>query len=94
MNSPEGILIMGTLGVGVKLGVIVISGVFVFVGILVSVSDYQQFINGISSKTPADDNGVVKVLSLGNPSILVTQCNNYALLSWAKEFYRYLSFFI
>jgi hypothetical protein len=58
----------------------------VFIGVLAPVSNYKQFIDGISSKTPADANGIVKVLSLGNPVILVTQYGNYALCAWANEY--------
>jgi hypothetical protein len=64
----------------------------IFIGGLAPVSDYKQFINGISSKTPADANGVVKVLSLGNPVILVTQCNNYALFTEANGYDNLLAY--
>lgn len=64
----------------------------IFVGALAPVSDYKQFINGISSKTPADANGVVKVLSLGNPVILVTQCNSYALFTESSEYDNLLAY--
>ncbi|MBN1974507.1 MAG: hypothetical protein JW787_12785 [Sedimentisphaerales bacterium] len=58
----------------------------IFIGVLAPVTDYKQFIDGIASKTPADSNGVAKILSLGNPVILVTQSGNNALITWANEY--------
>ena len=58
----------------------------IFIGVFAPVADYQQFLDGISSKTPADANGIVKVLSLGKPVILVTKDGNYALATWANQY--------
>ncbi len=64
----------------------------IFIGVLAPVTDYKQFIDGISSKTPVDSNGIVKVLSLGNPIILLSQCGNYALATWSGGYNNLLKF--
>ena len=54
----------------------------ILVGVLAPVTDYKQFISGISGRTPPDANGIVRV----NPGILITQYGNYALCAWANEY--------
>ncbi len=62
----------------------------IFAGILVPVSNYKQFIDGIANKTPADDKGVVKLPSLQN--ILVTQLGNCALMTWETNYDNLVKF--
>ncbi|MBN2589040.1 MAG: hypothetical protein JXA96_04200 [Sedimentisphaerales bacterium] len=62
----------------------------IFAGILVPVTNYQEFINGIANKTPTDDNGVVKLTSLQN--VLVTQLSNYALMTWEANYDNLVKF--
>ncbi len=62
----------------------------IFPGILVPVSNYQEFINGIANKTPADVNGIVKLPSLQN--ILMTQLGNYALMTWNTNYDNLLAY--
>ena len=64
----------------------------IYAGMLIPVTDYKQFINGISNKTPADENGVSTIISLGNPIILVTEYNQFALLSWKNDYNKMLEF--
>ena len=67
-----------------------IGDINIFAGILVPVTNYQAFIDGIANKTPADDNGVVKLTLLKN--VLVTQLNNYALVTWESNYDKLISY--
>ncbi len=64
----------------------------IFIGVLAPVTDYKQFLDGITNKTPADANGIVKVISLGKPIIMVTQDGDYALATWANEYDNLVTF--
>jgi hypothetical protein len=52
-----------------------------FIGALVPVTDYKQFIDGNPNLSPPDANGVSKNTSDGIPTLLVTQLGSYALFS-------------
>ncbi len=58
----------------------------VFIGGLVPVTDYKQFISGNPNCGQPDEKGVSKITSNGTPIILVTQAGNYALISWANDY--------
>lgn len=62
----------------------------IFAGILVPVSNYKQFIDGIANKTPADDKGIAKIPSLQN--ILVTELGNCALMTWEANYDNLVKF--
>ncbi len=62
----------------------------IFAGILVPVSNYQQFIDGITNKIPADDKGIAKLPSLQN--ILVTELGNNALMTWEANYDNLVKF--
>lgn len=58
----------------------------VFIGGLVPVTDYRQFISGNPNCNQPDERGVSKITSNGTPILLVTQAGNYALMSWANDY--------
>jgi hypothetical protein len=60
----------------------------IFVGILVPVTDYKQFIDGNQNCEQPDEKGVSKITKNGTPIMLATQSKNYALLSlsWANDY--------
>ena len=58
----------------------------VFIGGLVPVTDYKQFISGNPNCGQPDEKGVSKITSNGTPIMLVTQAGNYALISWANDY--------
>jgi len=53
----------------------------IFIGALMPITDYKQFIDGNPNLSPPDANGVSKITSDGTPTLLVTQLGSYALLS-------------
>ncbi len=57
-----------------------------FVGALVSVTDYRQLISGNPNCSQPDEKGVSKITSNGTPIMLITQAGNYALISWANDY--------
>jgi hypothetical protein len=61
-----------------------------FVGALVSVTDYRQLISGNPNCSQPDEKGVSKITSNGTPIMLVTQAGNYALISWANDYEKLL----
>lgn len=62
----------------------------IFPGILVPVTNYQEFLNGISSKNDADANGITKIALFGNS--LVTQVGSYALLTSPNSYDNLLQY--
>ncbi len=58
----------------------------VFIGGLVPVTDYKQFISGNPNCGQPDEKGVSKITSNGTPIMLVTRAGNYALISWANDY--------
>ena len=58
----------------------------VFIGGLVPVTDYKQFISGNPNCGQPDEKGVSKIASNGTPIMLVTRAGNYALISWANDY--------
>jgi len=58
----------------------------VFIGGLVPITDYKQFISGNPNCSQPDEKGVSKITSNGTPIMLVTQAGNYALISWANDY--------
>jgi len=54
----------------------------VFIGGLISVTDYRQLISGNPNCSQPDEKGISKITSNGTPIMLVTQVGNYALISW------------
>ncbi len=61
-----------------------------FVGALVSVTDYRQLISGNPNCSQPDEKGVSKITSNGTPVMLLTQAGNYALISWANDYDKLL----
>ena len=57
-----------------------------FVGILVPVTDYKQFIEGNTNCTEPDDKGISKITMNGAPIMLAAKAGNYALISWANVY--------
>ncbi len=57
-----------------------------FIGALVSVTDYRQLISGNPNCSQPDEKGISKITSNGTPIMLVTQVGNYALISWANDY--------
>ena len=57
-----------------------------FVGILVPVTDYKQFISDNPNCGEPDEKGISKITNNGAPILLVTQAGNYALMSWANDY--------
>jgi hypothetical protein len=51
------------------------------IGVLVPVTDYNQFITGISNNIKPDDKGIAKITKDGNDVMLITQSGNYALIT-------------
>ncbi|MFB0552716.1 MAG: hypothetical protein ACETWQ_05305 [Phycisphaerae bacterium] len=62
----------------------------VFIGALVSVTDYRQLISGNPNCSQPDEKGVSKITSNGTPIMLVTQAGNYALISWPNDYDKLL----
>jgi len=58
----------------------------VFVGILVPVTDYKQFIEGNTNCSEGDEKGISKITMNGAPIALSVKSGNYALLSWATNY--------
>ncbi len=52
-----------------------------FIGALVPITDYKQFISGNPNVDQPDEKGVSKITSDGTPTLLVTQLGSYALFS-------------
>jgi len=61
-----------------------------FIGALVSVTDYRQLISGNPNCSQPDEKGVSKITSNGTPIMLVTQAGNYALISLANDYDKLL----
>ncbi len=61
-----------------------------FIGALVSVTDYRQLISGNPNCSQPDEKGVSKITSNGTPIMLLTQAGNYALISWANDYEKLL----
>jgi hypothetical protein len=57
-----------------------------FVGILVPVTDYKQFVEGNTNCTEPDDKGISKITMNGAPIMLAAKAGNYALISWANVY--------
>jgi len=58
----------------------------VFIGGLVPITDYNQFISGNPNCNQPDEKGVSKITSNGTPIMLATQAGNSALVSWANDY--------
>jgi len=58
----------------------------IFVGILVPVTDYKQFIDGNPNCGQSDEKGVSKITKNGTDIMLAVKSNNYALLSWPNDY--------
>jgi hypothetical protein len=58
----------------------------IFIGALVSVTDYRQLISGNPNCSQPDEKGVSKITSNGTPIMLLTQAGNSALISWANDY--------
>jgi hypothetical protein len=63
----------------------------IFIGGLVPVTDYRQFINSNPNCSPPDNRGISKITSNGTAIILTTKIGNYALISWANEYDKLLA---
>ncbi len=57
-----------------------------FIGALVSVTDYRQLISGNPNCSQPDEKGVSKITSNETPIMLVTQVGKYALISSANDY--------
>ena len=57
----------------------------VFIGGLVPVTDYKQFISGNSNLGQPDEKGISKITSQTVPAMLITQVGNFALVSPAEN---------
>ncbi|MCH8119146.1 MAG: hypothetical protein IIC00_05390, partial [Planctomycetes bacterium] len=64
----------------------------VFIGGLVPVTDYKQFISGNPNCSQPDEKGVSKITSNGTPTMLVTQVGNYALISQANDYEKLMTY--
>ena len=62
----------------------------VFIGGLISVTDYRQLISGNPNCSQPDEKGISKITSNGTPIMLVKQAGNYALISWANDYDKLL----
>jgi hypothetical protein len=62
-----------------------------FIGALVSATDYRQLISGNPNCSQPDEKGVSKITSNGTPIMLLTQAGNYALISWANDYDKLLA---
>jgi hypothetical protein len=51
------------------------------IGILIPVTDYKQFIAGVSNFSQPDDKGIAKITQNGDTVTLVTQAGKYALIA-------------
>ncbi|HEW79030.1 MAG TPA: hypothetical protein ENH34_03550, partial [Phycisphaerales bacterium] len=58
----------------------------VFIGGLVPVTDYKQFISGNPNLGQPDEKGVSKITSQTGPAMLITQAGNFALVSPAENY--------
>jgi hypothetical protein len=58
----------------------------VFLGGLIPVSDFQQFISADPNRSQPDPNGVCKIICKGTPKVLFTQVGSFALISSAKNY--------
>ena len=58
----------------------------IFLGGLVPVMDYKQFITGNPNCGQPDEKGISKITSVGTTAMLVTQAGNYALISSANDY--------
>ncbi len=63
----------------------------IFIGGLVPVSNYGQFISGNPNCTEPDDKGISRILNNGTPILLMTKIDNHALISWANNYDKLLS---
>lgn len=62
-----------------------------FFGALVPVTDYQQFIGGITNCSDTAENGIATIASKHDKKLLVTQVSNYALITQAGNTAKLLS---
>ena len=60
----------------------------IFIGVLVPITDYKQFIEGNPNLSQPDPNGISKIISDGMPTMLVTQIGSYALISSGDNYDR------
>jgi hypothetical protein len=58
----------------------------IFIGGLIPIIDYRQFISGNPNCSQPDDIGVSKITINGAPIILAKKIDNYALISWANDY--------
>lgn len=58
----------------------------IFVGGLVPVADYRQFISGNPNCSQPDDKGVSRIRVDGGVNLLATQAGNYALVGWGNDY--------
>lgn len=58
----------------------------IFVGGLVPVTDYKQFISGNPNCTEPDDKGVSKIRVNDRDALLVTRAGNYGLVGWVNDY--------
>lgn len=57
-----------------------------FIGGIIPVSDFQQFVSGNSNVGQPDAKGVSKITSQGMPELLATQVGNYVLISSSDNY--------
>lgn len=63
----------------------------IFIGGLIPVTDYRQFINGNPNCSKPDNESISKISSNGTPILLAKKIGNYALISWANNYDKLLS---
>jgi hypothetical protein len=60
----------------------------IFIGGLVPITNYRQFINNNPNCSPPDNKGISKITTNGTPIILATKIGSYALISSANDYDR------
>jgi hypothetical protein len=62
----------------------------IFVGGLVPLTDYRQFVSGNPSCSRPDNRGVSEITINGNPTLLAKKIDRYALVAWASDYDKLL----